>query len=187
MQFPKFFGDISRTRTKQSLFAIFLTTRTIRAGGEWVRSRTRTTSAALDRLTNWLNIRKSIKPSTFFYFLSGDVSFLFLGFLSFWERYQVSLWVSPLNIWNKVCFNGLMTTCSNWFTRKVLCFWMVQIVSETNFFGVSQRNHIKFDILIWYIYTMWENFEIRTWLQFVLLAHWAAPKGRGAHLGTRKD
>jgi len=118
MQFPKFFGDISRTRTKQSLFAIFLTTRTIRAGGEWVRSRTRTTSAALDRLTNWLNIRKSIKPSTFFYFLSGDVSFLFLGFLSFWERYQVSLWVSPLNIW----------------------------------------------------------------LQFVLLAHWAAPKGRGAHL-----
>ena len=157
MQFPKFFGDISRTRTKQSLFAIFLTTRTIRAGGEWVRSRTRTTSAALDRLTNWLNIRKSIKPSTFFYFLSGDVSFLFLGFLSFWERYQVSLWVSPLNIWNKVCFNGLMTTCSNWFTWKVLCFWMVQIVSETNFFGVSQRNHIKFNILIWYIHTMWHK------------------------------
>ena len=141
MQFPKFFGDISRTRTKQSLFAIFLTTRTIRAGGEWVRSRTRTTSAALDRLTNWLNIRKSIKPSTFFYFLSGDVSFLFLGFLSFWERYQVSLWVSPLNIWNKVYFNGLMNVAIDSHERFCAFEWFKLFLKQT--FLVSLKETIS--------------------------------------------
>ena len=35
---------------------------------------------------------------------------------------------------------------------------------------------------IHYISIVYDNIEIKTWLQFVLLAHWAAPKGWRAHL-----